>query len=77
MAWCEWRPCCREAEYVLVYGCLNELHVVSRMMCAEHKDAMQSNHRKNRVYCPECHGDGQPWENLIPVEMMTAGVLAV
>lgn len=67
---CYWPECGQDAELVVVLGCLSQLHVMSRLTCPVHHSEIAEKQKKGRVYCAECHGDGEPWENLIPVDMI-------
>lgn len=73
---CYWPDCGQDAHFVIVLGCLDQLHVIDRLVCDEHAEEITVKQKKGRVYCPGCHKDGSaPWDNLNPVDLIVTGTL--
>jgi hypothetical protein len=72
---CYWPGCGQDALAVITLGCLSQLHVITRLVCNEHFAEITGKQKKGRVYCADCHGDGEPWENLYPVDMIMSALL--
>lgn len=68
MHYCTWPSiCARAADYVIVGGCLEHLHIQDGYFCEGHAREMAGMHRQGRVYCQTCHGDNPPWGHLVPL----------
>jgi hypothetical protein len=61
----------RNAEWVVVTGCLDQMHVAERYVCGHHARYLTNEFAARRLYCKTCHHDGlavpSEWVQLVPV----------